>query len=274
MLPYLHMNPETRTMVREASRPVRYAAAAALGMLALFLLVKTGDEIQRFGHGDNPPVNTITVTGTGKSAVAPNIARISFTVQESAPAVADAQAAATKRTDAALSAVKSLGIADKDVQTTGYTVTPQYKGSACSPGQVCTLPTGNTIIGYQVSQSVTLTVRDTAKAGDVLQKLGQLGVQNVSGPDFATDDDTAVMAEARGKAIENAQQKAETLADQLDVSLGSITNFSENGGNYPIYDTMSAKSLGAAAPQEAPAPSLPAGQDQHTVTVQITYEIH
>jgi uncharacterized protein YggE len=266
------MNPETRHMIVEASRPVRYAAAAALATLALFLLVKTGDQIRRYGLGDNPPINTITVTGTGKSAVVPNIAHISFGVEESATAVADAQASATKRTNEALAAVKSMGIADKDVQTTGYNVQPEYKGNACAPGLLCTVPTKNTIASYKVTQNITLTIRDTAKAGDVLQKLGAIGVQNVSGPDFTTDDDSTVMAEARGKAIEDAKQKANVLAKQLGVSLGSITNFSENGGGYPIYDTMSAKSAGGA-PVASPAPNLPVGQDQHTVTVQVTYQI-
>ena len=273
MLRYSYMNLETRTMILTASRPVRYAAAAALGMLALYLLVLTGDQLRRYGLGDNPPVNTITVTGTGKSSVVPNIAHVTFDVQENAPAVADAQAAATKRTNDVLAAMMALGIADADVQTTGYQITPQYKGSACAPGMLCTIPTTNTIIGYQVSQSVTLTIRDTAKAGDVLQKLGQIGVQNVSGPDFTTDDDTAVTADARGKAIADAKQNAEVLAKQLGVSLGPVTNFSENGGAYPVYDTMSAKTVGAmAAP--APAPTLPVGQDQHTITVQVTYQIY
>ena len=259
-------------MILTASRPVRYAAAAALGMLAIYLLVMTGDQIRRFGYGDNPPVNTITVTGTGKSAVVPDIAYISFDVQESAPVVADAQAAATKRANDALAAMAALGIADKDVQTTGYNITPQYQGTACAPGMACTQPVSNTITGYQVSQSVTLTLRDTSKAGDVLQKLGTLGVQNVSGPDFATDDDTAVTDDARGKAITDAKQEAQVLAKQLGVTLGDVTNFSENSGPYPVYDSMSAKTSGLATP--AAAPTLPVGQDQHTVTVQVTYEIH
>ncbi len=268
------MNPETRHLVLTASRPVRYAAAAALGMLALYLLVLTGDQIRRFGHGENPPVNTISVTGTGKSESVPDIAHISFGVQASAPAVADAQATATKQTNDALAAMKALGIADKDVQTTGYSITPQYKGNACAPGQICSMAMTNTIVGYQVSQNVTLTLRDTSKAGDVLQKLGTLGVQNVSGPDFTTDDDTSVDADARGKAIIDAKQKAQVLAKQLGVTLGDVTNFSENSGPYPIYDSMSMKTSGEAVPVAAPAPSLPAGQDQHTVTVQVTYEIH
>ena len=268
------MNPETRHMIIIASRPVRYAAAAALAMLALFLLVKTGDEIRRFGYGDNPPVNTITVTGTGKSEAVPDIAHISFGVQASAAAVADAQTAATKQTNDALAAVSALGIADKDVQTSGYSITPQYKGNSCAPGQICSFAVTNTIIGYQVSQNVTLTIRDTAKAGDVLQKLGTLGVQNVNGPDFTTDDDTSVTADARGKAIVDAKQKAQVLAKQLGVSLGEVTNFSENSGAYPIYDSMAVKTSGIATPEATPAPSLPVGQDQHTVTVQVTYEIH
>src|SRR6266403_4215618 len=97
-----------------ASRGVRYAAAAALMVLALFLLVETVSVASGIGRVDTSNVASITVTGTGKASMAPNIADISFTVQENAPVVADAQNAATKRTNDALAALKKLGVADAD----------------------------------------------------------------------------------------------------------------------------------------------------------------
>jgi uncharacterized protein YggE len=264
------MNEETRSMILTASRPVRYAAAAALSVLALFLLVKTFDEMSLFGKGNNPPVNTITVTGTGEGTAIPDIAHISFTVQESAATVVDAQAAATKRTNDALAAMKVAGIEDKDTQTSGYSINPQYASQGCAPGVMCVQTGSPKITGYQVMQTVDLTIRDTAKAGDVLQKLGTLGVQNVSGPDFTVSDDGAVSALARGKAIEDAKSKAQVLAGQLGVKLGDVVSFSENGNVYPMYASAKAVGIMSAA---APAPSLPVGQDQRKVTVQVTYQI-
>ncbi|MDB5237105.1 MAG: hypothetical protein JWL88_207 [Parcubacteria group bacterium] len=267
-------------VIKNVSRPVRYAAAAALTVLALFLLVKTANALDQFGTRDGQPVNTITVTGEGKSSAVPDIAQITFTVQETATTVKGAQDAATKRTNDALAALKAEGIAEADIKTLGYNVNPQYASntsSGCGPGMMCpALPpntNSNTIIGYQVSQSVQVKVRDTAKAGEVLQKLGTLGVQNISGPDFMVDDETKVQADARGKAIADAHTKAMTLANQLHVRLGSVVNFSENGGPYPAVYSAMTKSAGGAAMDMAVAPSVPAGTNETDVTVSVTYEI-
>ncbi|MDB4992273.1 MAG: hypothetical protein JWL75_518 [Parcubacteria group bacterium] len=271
------MNEDTRHTLVAASRPVRIAAAAALGMLALFLLVKTFDAISLFGQGDTPQVNTITVSGTGTSSATPDIAKISFTVQESASTVQAAQTAATKKTNDAIAAMKALGVAEKDIKTAAYTVNPQYASRPVTPcygGTICpavaTVVNANTITGYQVSESVDVTVRDTAKASDVVTKLGALGVQNVSGPNFSVDDDSGVMNDARAEAIKNAQKKAEELAKELGVSLAGVVSYSDQGNTYPMYDkAISAQSMSSGAPQ----PNLPTGTDDRTVNVQVTYRI-
>ncbi|KND51573.1 MAG: hypothetical protein AB202_03345 [Parcubacteria bacterium C7867-007] len=264
----------SETIVR-ASRPVRYAAAVALAVLALFLLVKTFDAIAQFGTGPNRPINSITVTGEGKSTSVPNIALVTFTVQETAVSVKEAQDAATKRTNDSLAAMKDMDIAEKDIKTLGYNVYPQYENRAiapCYPGGEC--PTqSNKISGYQVSQTVEVKIRDTAKAGDVLQKLGTLGVQNISGPNFMLDDDSTVRDEAREAAIEDARAKAEVLAKQLHVRLGNVMSFSEGGGYYPMYSGYAKGGVAMDAANVAPAPSLPVGENETNVTVQITYEI-
>lgn len=269
------MNPETRHTLVEASRPVRWAAAAALGMLALFLLVKTFDAISLFGQGQNPQINTITVSGTGKSSATPDIAKISFTVQQSAADVKSAQEATTKQANAAIAAMKDLGVADKDVTTSDYNVSPQYANSVspCPPGVYCTqaVQVSNKITGYQVSESVEVTVRDVSKAGDVVAKLGSLGVQNVSGPNFTFDDNNGVMNDARANAIKNAHDKAAELAKELGVSLSEVVSYTDQGGYpYPMYDkAVSAQSSAGAAAM----PNLPVGEQQQTVTVQVTYRI-
>jgi uncharacterized protein YggE len=253
-----------------ASRGVRYAAVAALTLLALFLFAQTWATFNEMGHINPANVATISVTGTGKASTAPTIATINFTVQENASTVAAAQDAATKRTDAALASIKKLGVADADVKTNGYNVSPQYETKPCAPGVFCPQNTSK-ISGYQVSQSVDVKVRDTAKAGDVLAALGTAGVQNVSGPNFTVDDTSAVDAEARGKAIADAHAKAQALAKQLGVHLGRVVSFSENGG-YPTPYFAQAKSAGMDA-SVASAPTLPPGQNESNVTVTVVYEI-
>jgi uncharacterized protein YggE len=196
-------------------------------------------------------------------------------VQQQAQTVAAAQTAATKQTNDALAALKAEGIADADVKTLGYNVNPQYASNGtqnCPPGIMCPMvvTNSNTITGYQVSQTVQVKVRDTSKAGDVLQKLGTLNVQNISGPQFMVDDDTAVTDAARANAIADARTKAETLAKELHVRLGNVVSYNENGGYNPS-PVYSALSKGAAT--DAAAPSLPTGTNETDVTVSVTYEI-
>ncbi len=249
---------------------VRISIVGVLAILALFLFAETWATVEGMGHVKIGETPTITVSGTGKASTPPTIAEVSFTVEERASTEQEAQALATKKTDAALASLKQLGIEDKDVKTTGYQIYPQYETPNCKPGVPC--PQSTKISSYQVSQSVDVKVRDTNKAGEVLKALGTAGVQNVSGPNFTVDEPTAVQAEARGKAIEDARQKAQLLANQLGVRLGTVVSFSENGGGaMPVFNQMMAK--GASADSGAPAPTLPQGENETTSQVIITYEI-
>lgn len=252
-----------------SNRALRLAAFAAISLLAVFLLVKTLDTA--FGRKANEPINTITVTGTGDAAAVPNIAQITFTVMQSAGTVAEAQQAATAKTDAALAFLKEQGIEDKDVKTLYYNVNPRYEYNdrACAAGYPCPPSGSPTISGYEVSQSVDVKVRDTAEAGTILEGLGSLGIQNISGPNFTVDDDSDVSAEAREAAIEDARAKAKVLARQLGVRLGRVVSFSENS-MYPMYAYGKGGGMDAVAQS---APALPVGENETNVTVMITYEI-
>lgn len=257
-----------------SDRRIRGLIAGVLVLLMAFLAITIAQGVWDFGRGAAAVQNTITVSGTGKVSLVPDIARISFTVQENASTVAAAQESATKRTDNALAALKKLGIADKDVKTSGYQVNPQYTYRPCPAGAAC-VNGGNEITGYQVSQSIEVKVRDTAKAGDVLQGLGSLGVQNISGPNFGFDDDQKGQNEARAAAIKDAHEKAEVLAKQLGVRLGKVASFSESGSPVPYFATYKggvAMDM-AVSNQAAPAPTLPTGENETSVNVSITYEI-
>lgn len=254
---------------------IRRSIVGVLVVLGLFLLVLTLGGLKTLGHG-MPTANTITVTGTGKAAAVPDTAEVTFTVQESAAAVADAQTKATNRTNDALAAVKKDGIADKDVTTLSYNITPQYDTiQPCAPGMLCPQRVDtNKIVGYQVTETIQVKIRKTDDVAQVLQDLGSLGVQNVSGPDFVLDDPHAVTNEARANAIADAKAQAELLAKQLGVHLGTVVSYSENGATpYPMYKAMSV-AAGYAEDQAAPLPSLPTGEQETNVTVSVTYEIN
>lgn len=251
---------------------------AVFSLWGLASAVKTFKEFRFVGSGTTA-TNTITVTGEGEVFAVPDLATFSVTVTEEAKEVRDAQKVATEKINDIIDYLKKEGVEEKDIKTTSYNVYPKYEWVETQVECVrypCP-PSGNQeMVGFEVSQTIDVKVRDTEKAGDLLSGVGNRGVNSVSGLTFTIDDEEALTAEARGKAIEDARTKAAELAKQLNVRLVRIVGFNEDGG-YPIYYkrdmavmTMEAGGFGGDV---APAPSLPTGENKITSNVSITYEI-
>jgi uncharacterized protein YggE len=134
-------------------------------------------------------------------------------------------------------------------------------------------PPGNQVLkGYEVRQSTTVKVRDTAKAGDLLAGVGTKGATEVSGLNFTFDDPNTIQTQARDKAIADAKTKADALAKQLGVSLVRVTSFNENAGGTGPRPVQYALASGAAD-TKAVAPEISVGQNNVIDDVNITYEI-
>jgi len=245
-----------------------------LGLLALFLAVQTLTSLVelRFIGSGVPATNTISVEGTGEAVAVPDIASISFSVFFEEETVAAAQAKATALVSSALEYLDDQDIDEKDITTNSYNVYPQYDyvQTACLPGVPCR--GGEQVLrGYRVNQSVSVKIRDLDQVGTILGGLGEMNVQNISGPNFEIDDIAAVRAEAREAAIKEAQAKAKSLAKDLGVSLVRVVGFWEDNGRYGYggdYDIAFSSAVKAES-----APELPVGESEITSHVNITYEI-
>ncbi len=255
-------------------RGMRSALVGCFGLLALFLFFQTVTTAQGLGRSGVPATDTITVQGSGEATLAPDVARISYMVENTAATVADAQALTTKQSNAVLDYVKGQKISEKDVKTTSYTISPEYSyPNPCPANGVCPeYQRSVKVVGYHVSQSVQVTLRDLTMVGAMLEGLGSRGVQNLSGPNFALDDSTAGYSAARADAIMKAKTQASLLAKQLGVGLGKIVNFSESS-NYGYPMPMAYGMGGDSVSVKAAAPSVPAGENTYTASVTITYEI-
>ncbi len=245
-----------------------------LGLVTvLYMGMKFVNETKKFTQAseDISQVSTIDVSGTGEAFAIPNIASETFSVQEKAATVHAAQVGVTEKVNDAMSFLKKSGVDTKDIQTTNYSAYPEYTyPSPCANVKCTTVDTTPKLVGYTVTQSITVKIRDTEKAGTILDGLGALGVTGLSGPDFTLDDADTVNAQARKEAIADAQQKAMVLAHDLGVTIVRVVRFSENGGGaYPM--PMYAKADMAAGSGAAPA--IPAGQNKYTSNVTITYQI-
>lgn len=252
------------------SGSARGAFIGTLAILSLFLLAQTIVVAKNFGRSNTPATDTVTVQGTGQAMLPPDVARISFAVEHAAVTVADAQSATTKQMDAVLEFIKKQGTEEKDIRTLSYAISPQYASVRC-PKNTTICPPPVKITGYQVSETIQVTVRNLSAAGTLVGGLGKLGVQNVNGPAFALDDPTAGYTAARADAINKAKQQASILAKQLGVSLGKVVNFSESNGNgpYPMYGM----GMGMMDAKFSSVPNIPAGENTYNSTVSVTYEI-
>ncbi len=250
-----------------------------LVLSSLFVLAKTVNEFKKGAYigRDTSLQNTIVVSGEGEEFAKPDLVTFSFSVVEEKKTVADAQKVATEKSNKTIAFLKGEGIAEKDIKTTSYNIYPKYEtiyGSAtiCTREWCPPNPGKQIIMGYEVSQSIEVKVRDLEKAGELLSGIGSLGVSNVSGLTFDVEKKEEVQAKARAEAITDAKKKAEVLADDLGVSLVRIASFSENGYTPTYYGrggVISMKADGAFAP----APEIPMGENKFISNVTITYEI-
>jgi len=251
---------------------------AVVFLLAVFLGLKALNTIKEFKYigGNVYPTNTINVSGKGTVVAIPDVAEVNFSVVETGNTVAVAQEKATKKMNAILDAFKEMGIEDKDIKTTGYNSYPKYEyrtSSSCLNGYC---PPGKEVLtGYEVSQNITVKIRNTEEAGDALTKIGTLGASNISGISFVVDDLEAVKKQARDEAIENAKAEAKELSRSLGLKLVKIVNFSEQG-DYPMYygmGGMESKNISVDMAVAQSAPQLPVGENEIVSNVSITYEV-
>ncbi len=240
-------------------------------ILAVFLGVKTLASLKDL-RNTSPSYNTISVSGEGEVFAVPDLASFTFTVSADAQTVDAAQETVTKKVDTILAELKDLGIEEKDIKTTDYSVWPKYRYEV-SPAIYPPMPGRQIPDGYTASHSVMVRVRDTDKAGEALSVAGSAGATNLSGISFTIDEPEKLQANARALAIKNAREKAELLSDKLDVRLVRVVSYSDSSdGGIPYY--REALGMGGdVATVTAKAPDLPTGENKVKVVVNVTYEI-
>ena len=231
-----------------------------LNSTAALALVLFGAPQVASAASDTPRV--ITVSGEGEVHAAPDEAMLSAGVVSSARTAATALADNARAMNAVFATLRKAGVPEKSMQTSGFNVAPQY---ATDKNGTQT----QQITGYQVSNTVSVTVDDLSKVGPTLDALVASGANAIGGVEFTIKNPKPAMAQARSLAVADAIERAETLAKAAGVALGPITSIGENGGYEPprpMY-RMAANVLAAA-----PTP-IAAGEQSVTANVSITWEI-
>jgi len=209
--------------------------------------------------------NVITVSGTGEIYAKPDLALISFSVVIEKKTVEEAMTESAKKMNAVIDSVKKQGVEKKDLKTTNFAISPRYEWPKDE-----FLREKRILVGYEVTQSLEVKIRDLAKIGDVIQAATEAGVNQVGDLQFTIDKQDELKSQARKEAIEKARVKAKEMAEQLGVKLIRITNFNEDW-IMPVpspYFMEKGKGLGSAE-----APQIETGENKIEVTVGLTYEI-
>jgi uncharacterized protein len=239
------------------SQTLRTLGAGALGAFIVAvaaLSVHTGPVSGAPSTPTTPADHTITVSASGRVTVVPDVARVNLGVTISRPTVKAARADAAGTMTAIIAAIKALGVADADLQTTNISLYPQYGNN----------PTPK-IVGYQISEQLQVTVRDLDKAGDVVDAATAKGATDVNGISFELADPVKSLNDARAAAVAAARVSAVAMAAAGQVTLGSVVSITDATPSTPIYYGFGAKSAPAA---DLATPVQPGTQDlSATVTV-------
>lgn len=263
-----HVTFSATLIVRFPHSPMDNTLTIRPPVWALLLAVVIGGGFYVYGKTietrDKMTPATISVSGEGKVSGTPDIGLLTLGVQTGRKTTAkEASASLSKSMNAVFDAVQKAGIDKKDITTEQFSLNPSYDWTTGT----------QTLKGYEATESLQVKVRNLDTISDVLGAATNAGANQAGDVSFTIDDPEKLRAQARSAAISQAKQKAQTLAQELGMSLGKITAFTE-GGNVqppvPIYRNEAMMAVGGAADKSAP---LPSGQQDIVSDVTITYEL-
>lgn len=209
-----------------------------------------------------PYPETISVSGMGRSKVTPD--RFTFTVgvQTMAPTVEQALNENNTKVANVLAALKRAGAADREIRTSSFSIWPQQD---YSQGRV------PRILGYQVSNNITVTRDKIADAGRLLQVAVNAGVNTSSGLQFEVSDPAKGRDQGLRAAFDDAKSKAALLAQAAGRTLGRTVSISEGVQQVPpIPYPMAVRAAAAQVESEVP---IATGEQETTYTVSVVFEL-
>ena len=213
-------------------------------------------------EGSSETPRTLSVDGDGKVTLIPDMATISIGVHSENKNATEAVASNNSQAQAVIAALKSFGIADKDIRTRNFSIYPRQEWGK----------DGERLgITYVVDNTVVVTVRDLDKIGEILDATIKAGANNIGGISFDVADRESAYQDALAAAVENARARAEAMAKAAGVSIEKVQSI-DSYVNAPVMPVMRsyAKDMEALAANEVP---ISAGSMEITVTVHIVFTL-
>lgn len=252
------MNSTTLSTTRPGIRWL--AGGLAIGLLAAALVGPAVGAAQAQSDSDDP-VRSISVNGTGRVKAEPDVADINIGVTAQGQDAKAASTQAAEAMEAVIAALRGMGIAENDIQTTSLNLSPIYDWDDNPPN----------ITGWEASNVVSVTVRDITTVGQVIDAATAAGATNVDSINFRVEDPTEAETLARDEAVADARAKADQLAAAAGVTITGVISISETSAQPPQPIYMREMAF-AAADGGATTPVLP-GEVELSITVFIQYEI-
>lgn len=201
----------------------------------------------------------IVVTGEAGVKVSPDMATIRIGVETLEATAAEAMQKNTEQMRRVQEALRAAGLEDRDLQTSGLSVQPEY--SYPEKGE-------RVLQGYEASNGLNVQVRDLEKLGGILDQVTRDGANNIGGLSFGLQDSGKVLDEARVAAVKDARRRAEMMAEAGGVTLGRVLEIREGSapGPRPMMRMAAAEALMSPAPIEA-------GEMEYSASVTVTWEL-
>jgi uncharacterized protein len=200
----------------------------------------------------------LEISADGTSTRVPDLAVIQAGVVTQAANAGDAMRQNSTRMATVLAALRRAGIAERDIQTSSVSLSPQYRYAQNEPP---------VITGYQASNQVTVRFRDIAKSGTILDALVSEGANNISGPNLTIDKPEAALDEARTAAVATARARAELYARAAWLRVDRILSISESSAMPAPPRPMMMARMEAASD----ATQVVAGESELTVTLSVRF---
>ncbi|MFJ9041956.1 SIMPL domain-containing protein [Streptomyces sp. NPDC102406] len=249
---------------------VRIRHRAALAGVLLALALPTAPAVaQAAPHAGVPRVAavkapkpaTLTVTGEGRAAAAPDMATVTAGVEATGPTAKEALAAQNRAAEALLAAVRGEGVADRDISTRTLAASAVYE-TGPEPGA------SPRVAGYQASQSFSVTIRDLRRTGALLQAITDAAgdAVRIHAVVFDVADPSRLRAAARTAAHADARAKAVQYAELSGRKLGRLVSLEETAGGRP-------RPVAAAFDEAAGKVPTAPGEIEDEVSVRAVYEL-
>ncbi len=247
-------------MPRRNPRSLLLAAALALGATAM---TASAQNAPLPGSHAVPAAGTLlSVSAQAEARRVPDVATLSAGVVTRAGDANAAMRANAEQMDKVMAAIRAAGIAERDTQTSGVNLNPDYRYEENK---------APVITGYQASNTVSIKVRDLSRLGKVLDALVASGANQINGPSFEIDEPEAVYDEARQAALKKAQARARMYAEALGLQVRRIVSISEGGGfRPPVPMPMMAMARGRA---EAADTAISPGETALSANLDVVFEL-